>query len=396
MISNDILEQADILAEQDNLADQDNLAEQDILADHDNLAEQDNLADQDNLAEQTDNLAEQTDNKIKNKFNLYKKNTWRKKENVYCNNCGKIGHIYKRCYDPITSYGIICIKLNNIDIYDFYYNKYKFPDNSQQLKNICINKYIQKNLSCNNRKDLDIYENKVIKETEYLMVRRKYTFNYIHLIRCIYELNLENIIKSINLLTKKEYENILNLEFKDLWLDIWGPNAFENSSNIDYDKTKEHFIFFKEYVLPQIMHRINIIYDNPEWGFPKGKRNELETNIECAQREFEEETGLMETDYLLLDRLYPLIENIKGSNGINYKYIYYIAILNTNFDINNLKINKNENQQMEIGDIGLFNIDQTTNIIRDYNTDRHNIISNLKLFLTYNTRYFEKFYHENK
>ena len=32
------------------------------------------------------------------------------KKNVYCGNCGKFGHIYKRCTAPITSLGVICYK----------------------------------------------------------------------------------------------------------------------------------------------------------------------------------------------------------------------------------------------------------------------------------------------
>ena len=64
-------------------------------------------------------------NNIK-KFNFnssFKKNTWKKREVVYCNNCGKYGHIYKKCFDPITSYGIICMDLNNPAINKFFLTK---------------------------------------------------------------------------------------------------------------------------------------------------------------------------------------------------------------------------------------------------------------------------------
>ena len=92
----------------------------------------------------------------------FKKIIWKKKENIYCNNCGRIGHTYKKCYEPILSYGIICIDLNNPKIDEFSISKYKFPNNIQQLKNICIIKYIQKNISCNNKKDLDIYDERIL------------------------------------------------------------------------------------------------------------------------------------------------------------------------------------------------------------------------------------------
>jgi 8-oxo-dGTP pyrophosphatase MutT (NUDIX family) len=335
------------------------------------------------------------------KIKIDKKQTWKKKDNLYCNNCGKYGHTYRRCYEPITSYGIICLNLNNYNLntqnknmYDFFVSKYKFPENSQLLKNICVNKYIQKNISCNNRKDLDLYDNKVSKNIELLMVRRKQTYNYIHLIRGIYELEIENIIRSINLLTNTEYTKLTTNTFDELWEDIWGSNAFKPEFIYDYLKAKEQFHFFKEYLLPQINYRINITYKVPEWGFPKGKRNNLESNFDCAKREFEEETGLNESNYELLDRLYPLVENIKGSNGINYKHVYYVALLKNTPKIPNIKIGNNSNQNFEIGDIGSFNIDHTLHILRDYNIERKEIINILKLFFTYNTRYFERFYHE--
>ena len=28
---------------------------------------------------------------------------------IYCGNCGKKGHVYKNCYKPIISLGILCV-----------------------------------------------------------------------------------------------------------------------------------------------------------------------------------------------------------------------------------------------------------------------------------------------
>jgi len=341
----------------------------------------------------------------KNKIE-YKKQSWRKRDNLYCNNCGKFGHIYKKCYEPITSYGIICLNLNNDKIYNFYISKYKFPNNTQQLKNICINKYIQKNISCNNRKDLDIYDNIIATKTETLLVRRMHTYNYIHLIRGIYELDLELIIKSINLLTKKEYINLMTESFDNLWYDIWKKKEYTT----EYYKAQEQFNILRNYILPQIQYKLNIVYSEPEWGFPKGKRNNNESNLECAKREFEEETGLTNDKYEILDRLYPLIENVTGSNDINYKHIYYIAILKPNIiykteiQCQHLKTLQESNlifdnfseikNNFEIGDIGLYSIENTLDILREYNVERKEILNKLRLFFTYNTRYYEKFYHD--
>lgn len=370
-----------------------NFVENDNYDNHDSDQETNDILYDDKLIEYP--YEPKNDYKKYEYINQFKKNVWKKKDSIYCNNCGKYGHIYKKCFDPITSFGIICINLNNPKIYDFFMAKYKFPNESQILKNICITKYIQKNISCNNRKDLDIFEQKIDKNTKYLMVRRKHTYNFIHIIRGLYDLEIESIIKSINLLTAKEFNDLITLDFDTLWNNLWEENNVKKKINNDYKKAKEQFELLKTFIIPQILHKIKIIYEVPEWGFPKGKRNNNETNLECAKREFEEETGILPNQYEILDRLYPLNENIKGSNGINYRHIYYIAVLKPQFNELKLSIN-NEIQEMEIGDIGYFNAENIKEMLRPYNTEKIDIISNIKLFLTYNTRYFEKFYHENK
>ena len=42
---------------------------------------------------------------------LLKKNT-----KNFCNNCGKIGHLFHQCKLPITSIGVITIRKNNNNI----------------------------------------------------------------------------------------------------------------------------------------------------------------------------------------------------------------------------------------------------------------------------------------
>ena len=36
---------------------------------------------------------------------------------IYCTNCGKIGHNYKNCKNPIISYGIMLFKYYNNNLY---------------------------------------------------------------------------------------------------------------------------------------------------------------------------------------------------------------------------------------------------------------------------------------
>ena len=309
-----------------------------------------------------------------------KKQLWIKKDTLYCNNCGRYGHIYKKCFEPLLSYGLICIDTKDEKINDFFISKYKFPIDIQTLKNICILKYIQKNINCNNKKDLEIYEEKVNTHINIIMMKQKFTPNFINLIKGQYNIELEYIIKLFNTITQNEYNNILTKEFDELW-----ENIGNTIDGFEYNKSKEHYKLLSNYILPQIKHKINIINDNVEWEFPKGKRLNNETNLECSQREFEKNIKLLEHEYIILDRIYPIIETVKGIDGIEYKYIYYIALLNKNITIQN---------NNELGEINSKSLNSVITLFKNYTTEKNEILNNLLLFFMYNIRYLEKFYHE--
>ena len=46
-----------------------------------------------------------------------------------------------------------------------------------------------------------------------------------------------------------------------------------------------------EYNLESLINECENNWNEPEWGFPKGRRNFQEKDLTCALREFEEETG---------------------------------------------------------------------------------------------------------
>ncbi len=48
--------------------------------------------------------------------------------------------------------------------------------------------------------------------------------------------------------------------------------------------------------LADLMEETNTSWIEPEWGFPKGRRNNQETDLDCALREFKEETEYLQND----------------------------------------------------------------------------------------------------
>ena len=113
-------------------------------------------------------------------------------------------------------------------------------------------------------------------------------------------------------------------------------------------------------------------WKDPEWGFPKGRRNLKETNLDCAKREFQEETGISSDSYQIL-HISSLEEVFIGTNNVRYKHVYYLAVAN---DVLNLQIDPlNESQKAEVSKIGWFNYDQCIHLLRPYNTEKKAVLT---------------------
>ena len=253
--------------------------------------------------------------------------------NNYCNNCGKQGHISRNCNKPITSYGVLL-----------------FSEKDDKPK--------------------------------ITMIQRKDSLCYIEIIRGKYNIyDIENIKLLLNRISKKELENIKNIDFDTLWKNLW---LLEDINDTKY--MKEYYnsknLFEKIRINTQIQEYLKDIeskYDECEWEFPKGKKNRNEKNFECAKRELEEETNIKSEDYELIENISPIIENFIGENSINYRNIYYIGLCK---NIENLKINKdNLNQINEVKDVKLVTNNEAINLIRDYNTTKYKIINNIFKFI---------------
>lgn len=260
-------------------------------------------------------------------------------EIVYCNNCGKLGHLYHQCKLPITSYGIIAFKKDN-----------------------------------NN----NIY---------FLMIRRKDTLGYVDFIRGKYSLhNLGFIMNMLEEMTLKEKHNICNLEFETLWSNLWGSNSkigsyqkMEEKSSSDKLKQLKDGLNIKNNVtikLSNIVKETKYNWSEPEWGFPKGRRNHLETDLDCALREWQEETGYDKSNIQIIQNLIPFDEVFTGSNYKSYKHKYYVAWFKSdNFSCNSYERN-------EVGKMEWKKIDDALKCIRPYNIERIELIKKIHFILS--------------
>lgn len=285
-----------------------------------------------------------------------------------CLNCGKSGHLLKVCSEPVVSYGIICFKLanelniNNKQIENFFYNK--FLDicefNYQNLENI---KYIP------------MFYDKI----KLLMIRRKNSLNYIEFIRGKYDIkDKQHIGKMLKYMTKEENLRIKSENFEDMWNDLWKETAKSKAYQKEFNMSKTKFEELKSNSFYELIETDNLsTYLEPEWGFPKGRRNIAEKNLDCAVREFYEETNYSLSQMHVLERLNCLEEEYEGSNQVQYKHVYYIG---TSQDDENSELNNIDNIN-EIGEIGWFTIPEALEKIRPYYDSRIKIIHQLYFFI---------------
>lgn len=240
-----------------------------------------------------------------------------------CRNCGLNGHIYKNCPHPIISFGIICYK-------------------------------IEKN------------------EIKYLMIQRKDSLSFMEFVRGKYELsNIEYIKKLLLNMTISERDMIITNTFENIWNYIWfQTDNNSNRNNKEYMNSKFKFSLLNENnFLKNYITSIKSVFFSQEWGFPKGRRKIKENDIDCAVREFFEETRITEDNISIINEINPFEEMFFGTNGIMYKHLYYISKLK-NTDIPIEIDNTCLEQIREIRAISWFNYNEVISHIKSYNTER--------------------------
>lgn len=258
-----------------------------------------------------------------------------------CKNCGFSGHTERKCDYPITSYGIIC--------YNLKHDK-KHYLMIQRRNSLYFTEFIRGKM--NNKKN----------------DKNKYDIDYIKL-----------MIKNMS---KKEHELLETKTFDELWKYLWRETRYSNDykySKTKFNKIKQGILVNGELItLNDLLRDVASEYDNPEWGFPKGRRSNIqEENVQCARREFMEESGLLPNQFEVLEYISPLSEEYKSSNGNCYKSVYYVAKCDINLE---LKI-RNEKQAHEVQDIGWFSFEECLSMIRPYHTKKKHVLEEVNKIL---------------
>ena len=305
---------------------------------------------------------------------------------TYCNNCGKNGHLFHQCKSPIISYGLIVFREN---------------PNKQNAR-------------------------------EYLLIKRRDTLGFVDFMRGKYSIyNKKYILNMIKQMTNDEKNRLINNTFSKLWEDLWGGQTdiakihclSENdnidissssnegmeewmngrasaesqpakpySRNIDPYKAEEQNsrnkfeslksgIYAKTecYTLEDLIQMTEPIWTEPEWGFPKGRRNYQERDYDCAVREFCEETGYSPNKLIPLKNIQPFEEIFIGSNYKSYKHKYYVTYMKYDDTLSSRLL-----QECEVSESSWMTVDKCETAVRSYNVEKKRVLLSVDKMLSDN------------
>lgn len=169
---------------------------------------------------------------------------------------------------------------------------------------------------------------------QYLMIRRKDSFGYIDFLRGKYSLyHLDKIKQLLAEMSTEEQSRLLQRTFSELWVQLWGNSSTnvqhcfeETSSEKKFNQLVQGYRLHGEWIqLRNLVEQAPHAWTETEWEFPKGRRIVHETDLDCALREFEEETGISANSISVVENVLPFEEIFVGSNYKAYKHKYFLA-----------------------------------------------------------------------
>lgn len=205
-----------------------------------------------------------------------------------------------------------------------------------------------------------------------LLIRRKDSLGYVEFIRGKYKPSDPHYVRElVDSMTHSERNRIVNTEFSELWKQMWISKSYRRHRP-EYDKSYARFEEIKHNIREYIINHPENGWDDPEWGFPKGRPNRNETKTECALREFTEETGIPNEHVDIIDSP-EYEEDYIGTNGIMYQNKYIIGTCGVDY----VGIDpKNKHQLKEISDVAWINVKDAPKYIRNTYPSRLIILEN--------------------
>lgn len=182
--------------------------------------------------------------------------------------------------------------------------------------------------------------------------------------------------KLIDELSCAEKRRICKWSFDKLWCSLWTYDSVKrNHWNEDRKIAEEAFKSQREHYL-ECIAKSQTHYPLSEFGFPKGRKNFRETSLNCALREFYEETGYDRRKILIPDHSFKITEEFVGSDGVTYNHTYYIGELLTPEALPEIK-----KDNCEVKNLGWLPLNGLESIFRPYEKSKIGVLEELKVHL---------------
>ena len=210
------------------------------------------------------------------------------------------------------------------------------------------------------------------KKVKLLMVRRKDSMSFMEFVRGKYDLDkLDYVNRLVENMSQEEQQKIMTLSFATIWTQLWGNSRDTHSP--EYYSAKEKFeALDKNTIIRNNMSR----WLEPEWGFPKGRRMRGESDLDCAIREFMEETNISRETYTVCKNL-SFTEVFTGTNNVQYKHVYFLGLLKKASEVDvNQKLT--QCQKREISAVKWMNFKECRDTIRPHYVRRKEVVNEME------------------
>jgi 8-oxo-dGTP pyrophosphatase MutT (NUDIX family) len=168
------------------------------------------------------------------------------------------------------------------------------------------------------------------KGTEILLIRKRFTYAFSEFVHGRYSSSSnDEILELLNMTTVEEKVDLMSMCFSQIWYRIW-LNSRHRANYVE-SKLKFESTFLRDggvrlrRLLAAARHATCI------WEIPKGRKNGRgESSVQCAAREFYEETAVGKNSYRLLPGAVRLQQYM--DSGTQYINKYFIAVAKHRFE----------------------------------------------------------------
>jgi 8-oxo-dGTP pyrophosphatase MutT (NUDIX family) len=210
------------------------------------------------------------------------------------------------------------------------------------------------------------------------MICRKDTLGYVDFIRGKYPIGDKCYLLNIfSEMTEREKESLLQRDFSEMWQSLWGRDVGiqyrgeEKVSRQKFDKVRAGVTNeMGTYDVSSLIAESGQGWAEPEWGFPKGRRNYHEKDLLCALREFEEETGYDRSSVVVVQNVQPLEETFTGSNFKSYRHKYFLGHMR---EVG--PVREDQHESSEVSEMKWCTYAECVEHIRPYNVEKKKVLA---------------------